>query len=234
MEYSRIQGADGGQLASRRCAHGSVPCHLAGPPGSPVSSGPPAECGPSTLLRDGCQSIPQVAGTQRLLACLRENAAGPIPGFPVGCGEQWSPATGNTGKMGQNPEKLPRSGALGTRHFRSITATWVCLALKARKLHLKALKSLLSPCLIALKAFKPSLQDSKPMGAKPLALVGLQVLPAGTVGTRLPCLGGRDEQAAASTSGGDRGDRPLTPRGTVCPHLMAQGILQPSSASKWT
>lgn len=71
--------------------------------------------------------------------------------------------------MGQDPEKLPWSGALGNSHFGSIMATWACLALKVFQLHLKALKSLLSPCLIALKAFKPLLQDGKTTGAKPLA-----------------------------------------------------------------
>lgn len=50
--------------------------------------------------------------------------------------------------------------------------TWACLALKAFKLHLKALKSLW--------------QDGKPMGAKPLATVGLWVLPAGTARTCCP------------------------------------------------
>lgn len=99
-------------------------------------------------------------------------------------------------------------------------ASWACLALKPFKLHLKALKSLLSPCLIALKAFKPLLQDSKRRAARLLVPVGLWVLAAGTAGTLLPCLGGGDERAAASTSGGDRRDGPPAPRGTVCPHLQ--------------
>lgn len=72
--------------------------------------------------------------------------------------------------MGRDPEKLPWSWALGAECFESITAIWARLALKAFKLHLKALKTLLSPCLIALKAFKPLLQDGKPTEAKPLAL----------------------------------------------------------------
>lgn len=158
-----------------------------------------------------------------------------MPSFPVGCGDQQSPATGDTGETGQDSEELAQSRALGARYFRCITATWACLALKAFKLHLKALKSLLSPCLIALKALKPLLQDSKPMGAKPLALVGLWVLPAGTVGTRLPCLHGRDERADGGISGGDSGNGPPRPRGTVCPHLLGlRAPSRPQALSKQT
>lgn len=126
------------------------------------------------------------------------------------------------GHWGNGPrprEAAPERGT-GRRTFREHHSHLGSFGFKALKLHLKASKSLLSPCLIALKAFKPLLQDGKPMGAKPLAPVGLWMLPAGTAGTRLPCLGGRDERAAASTSGGDRGDGPPTPRGTVCPHLL--------------
>ena len=189
-------------------------------PGTPVSRVSPAAWGPGSPPRDCCQSIPPAAGTQHLFARWRDNAAtAPLPGFPVGCGEKWSSATGDT-QMGQDLEKLSWSRALSRGHFGSIRATWAHLVLKTFKLHLKALKCLLSPCLIALKAFKPLLLDNKPRGAKSLVPVGLWVLPVGPAGTRLPCLGGRGERAAAGTSGGDRGDGPPMPRGTVCPHLF--------------
>lgn len=91
----------------------------------------------------------------------------PWPAFQWDVGSNGAQQLGTMGKWAKTQRSCPGAGA---ECFESITATWALLALKAFKLHLKALKTLLSPCLIALKAFKPLLQDGKPTEAKPLAL----------------------------------------------------------------
>lgn len=101
--------------------------------------------------------------------------------------------------------------------------------------HLKASKSLLNPSLITLTAFKPSLQNCQATETKPLALVGLWVLPVGMVGTWLSSVSGRGEQAASRCQHLWRelkGQCPCANKNSLFPHLMAQGILLSTGAPK--
>lgn len=89
-----------------------------------MSRGPPAEWSPITILRDNFQIIPPAANGHISLPSQEKKLLAPCLAFQWDMGSNRVQQLGTLGKQA----KTQGSWALGAGCFRTIMATWVCLA----------------------------------------------------------------------------------------------------------